>query len=185
MYTGLIATRYATALADFAAANGEERAVYDDVRRLIAAYGEDVSVRAALYSPVLPAAAKQALLRQALDGKVSPTFDRFIELVLRHHREKYLHFMLHSYVGVYKRRHGIVEAVLTTATPVSDESAERIAAMAQMRTHSRDVELHRTVDPSLVGGFVFRMEDLLVDASLSRQLGILRRQFGNNRNRIV
>lgn len=185
MYTGLIAARYATALADFAAANGEECTVYDDVLRLIAVYGEDVSVRTALYSPVLPAAAKQALLRQALDGKVCPTLDRFIELVLHHRREKYLHFMLHSYVGLYKRRHGIVDATLTTAIPVSDEEADRIAGLAQMRTHSRDVELHRTVDPSLVGGFVFRMDDLLVDASLSRQLGILRRQFGNNRNRIV
>lgn len=185
MYIGAIAKRYASALADFASGSGEERTVYDDVLRFIAVYDEDRSVRTALYSPVLPAAAKHALLRQALDGKVCGTLDRFIELVLRHRREKYLHFMLHSYVGVYKRRLGIVEAVLTTATPISDESAERIAAMAQMRTHSRDVELHRTVDPSLIGGFVFRMDDLLVDASLSRQLGILRRQLGNNRNRIV
>lgn len=185
MYTGLIAARYATALADFAAANGEERAVYDDVMRLIAVYGEDMSVRTALYSPVLPAAAKHALLRQALDDKVSPTFDRFIRLVLHHRREKYLCFMLYSYVGVYKRRHGIIEATLTTAIPVSDEEADRIAGLAQMRTRSREVRLCREVDPSLIGGFIFRLDDLLVDASLAHQLNVLHRRFGHKQNRIV
>ena len=93
--------------------------------------------------------------------------------------------MLHSYVGLYKRRHGIVDAVLATAAPVSDETAGRIVSMTQMRTHSRDVELHRTVDPSLIGGFVFRMDALLIDASLARQLENVRRAWGDNRNRIV
>lgn len=185
MYTGLIARRYATALADFAAANGEERRVYDEVRHLAAVYRTDLSLRDALLSPVLPAAAKSALFRQVLDGTVSRTLEGFVSLVLRRRREKYLCFMLHSYVFLYKQRHGILDATLTTAAPVADEEADRIAGLTQMRTHSRDVELHRTVDPSLVGGFVFRLDDLLVDASLSRQLGILRRQFGNNRNRIV
>ena len=185
MYIGTIARRYATALADFAAANGEERAVYDDALRLIAVHDEDMSVRAALLSPVLPVTAKRTLLRQALDGEVCRPSDRVIELVLHHRREKYLCLMLHSYVGLYKRRHGIVDAVLATAAPVSDETAGRIVSMTQMRTHSRDVELHRTVDPSLIGGFVFRMDALLIDASLARQLENVRRAWGDNRNRIV
>lgn len=83
MYTGLIARRYATALADFAAANGEERRVYDEVRHLAAVYRTDLSLRDALLSPVLPAAAKSALFRQVLDGTVSRTLEGFVSLVLR------------------------------------------------------------------------------------------------------
>ena len=100
MYTGLIARRYATALADFAAANGEERRVYDEVRHLAAVYRTDPSLRDALLSPVLPAAAKEALFRQVLDGTVSRTLEGFVSLVLRRRREKYLCFMLHSYVSL-------------------------------------------------------------------------------------
>lgn len=185
MYIGSIARRYATALADFAAANGEERTVYDDVQRLNAIWREDPSIRVALFSPVLPDEAKHALLRQALDGKVSLTLDRFFELILHHHREKYLHFMLHAYTGLYRQRHAIVDATLTTAALVSSEAAERIAGIVQMRTRSREVRLHREVDESLIGGFVFRVDDLLLDASLSRQLNILRRQLGHKQNRIV
>lgn len=184
MYTGLIARRYATALADFAAANGEERRVYDEVRRLAAVYRTDLSLRDALLSPVLPAAAKEALFRQVLDGTVSRTLEGFVSLVLRR-REKYLCFMLHSYLSLYKQRHGILDATLTTAAPVADEEADRIAGLMQMRTRSREVRLRRETDPSLIGGFVLRFDDLLVDASLARQLDTLRRGFGNKQNRIV
>ena len=185
MYTGLIARRYATALADFAAANGEERRVYDEVRHLAAVYRTDLSLRDALLSPVLPAAAKSALFRQVLDGTVSRTLEGFVSLVLRRRREKYLCFMLHSYVFLYKQRHGILDATLTTAAPVADEEADRIAGLMQMRTRSREVRLRRETDPSLIGGFVLRFDDLLVDASLARQLDTLRRGFGNKQNRIV
>ncbi len=185
MDTGLIARRYATALADFAAANGEERRVCDEAERLASAYRVDSSLREALFSPVLPAAAKEALFRQVLEGEVSRTLDGFVSLVLRRRREKYLCFMLHSYLSLYKQRHHILDATLTTAVPVSDAAAERIAGIAQMRTRSREVRLHRKVDGSLVGGFVFRAGDLLLDASLARQLNLLRRQLGRRQNRIV
>ena len=185
MYTGLIARRYATALAGFAAANGEERRVYDAVRHLAAVYRTDLSLRDALLSPVLPAAAKEALFRQVLDGTVSRTLEGFVSLVLRRRREKYLCFMLHSYLSLYKQRHGILDATLTTAAPVADEEADRIAGLMQMRTRSREVRLRRETDPSLIGGFVLRFDDLLVDASLARQLDTLRRGFGNKQNRIV
>ena len=138
-----------------------------------------------LLSPVLPAAAKEALFRQVLDGTVSRTLEGFVSLVLRRRREKYLCFMLHSYVSLYKQRHGILDATLTTAAPVADEEADRIAGLMQMRTRSREVRLRRETDPSLIGGFVLRFDDLLVDASLARQLDTLRRGFGNKQNRIV
>lgn len=91
--------------------------VYDEVRHLAAVYRTDLSLRDALLSPVLPAAAKEALFRQVLDGTVSRTLEGFVSLVLRRRREKYLCFMLHSYVSLYKQRHGILDATLTTAAP--------------------------------------------------------------------
>lgn len=185
METGSIARRYATALADFAAANGEEQRVYDEVRHLTDVYAADPSLREALFSPVLSDAAKQALLRQVLDGAVSRTLDGFVSLVLRRRREKYLCFMLHSYLSLYKQRHGILDATLTTAAPVADEEAGRIAGLIRARMRNREVQLRRKADPSLIGGFVLRFDDFLVDASLSRQLNLLRRAFGNKQNRIV
>ena len=45
MYTGLIASRYASALAEFSAANGDEERTYDEVRRLIGFYRPSSATR--------------------------------------------------------------------------------------------------------------------------------------------
>lgn len=185
MYTGLIAKRYATALADFAAANGDERRTFDEVLRLIDACRADRSVHEALLSPVLSDEAKYGVIRRLFEEPPGATLDRFVRLVVSHRRERYLYLMLHSFIAIVKRRHGIVDATLTTAAPVADEVAERIAGIARQRSRCREVRLHREVDPDLIGGFVFRIGDTLVDASLSAQLERVRRALGSKNNRIV
>ena len=45
--------------------------------------------------------------------------------------------------------------------------------------------LKTEVDPALIGGFVFEVDDLLLDASVSRQIDIIRRQFIEKNRRIV
>lgn len=184
MYTGLIANRYAKALAAYAAAGGEERRTYDEVKRLIGYYREDATLREALFSPVLSAEKKLGFVCRSFGGRPCAALEAFIRLVLRHHREHYLYFMLYSYRGLYKERHNIRDAVLQTAAPVGEEFVERLCRVAEARTHS-EVHIRREVHPELVGGFVFRIDDVLIDASLAAQLKLLRRKLGSKPQRIV
>jgi len=41
------------------------------------------------------------------------------------------------------------------------------------------------VDPSLIGGFVFDIENYLLDASIKRQLDRIREQFVERNRRII
>ena len=41
------------------------------------------------------------------------------------------------------------------------------------------------VDPSLIGGFVFDIDDAIIDKSVSRQLELIREQFIEKNRRIV
>lgn len=184
MYIGQIARRYALALAEFAAANGEEELLFDEVRRLIGLYASTPALREVLDAPVLPAATKLDAVRRLAGGRLCASLDAFLALVLRHGREQLLLFMLHSFRGIYKERHGIRDAVLATAAPVGTELVERIRRRASERTGS-DVRLRAEIRPELLGGFLFRMDDLLIDASIASQLDTLRRKLGSNPNRIV
>lgn len=186
MYTGLIAKRYARALAAFAGAGGREEAVYEQVRRLAASCDGYPQVREVLSSPVLGAEVKNEAVHALLDEEMEPVLDRFVRLVIDHHRERFLGFMLHSYVELYKQRHGIVDVTVTTAAEMDERTAGRISAVvgACSREGSRRV-VHEKVDPSLIGGFVCRIDDLLVDASLSGQLARLKKALNKPQNRIV
>ncbi len=177
MHTGLIARRYATALADFAEQNEQDSQVYEEVLRWNALYESDSNIREQLASPVLPREAKQVLFRQWLGGQVSLSLERFFQLVMDHQREEFLYFIFSSYERIYKERHHIVDVTLTTASPISESTARQIAHLACNRDSEAEVHLHQQVDESLIGGFTFRVDDRLVDASLSRQLALLRKQF--------
>ena len=143
MYTGLIASRYASALAEFSAANGDEERTYDEVRRLIGLYRRDRSLRDVLFSPVVGDEAKLEVLRGAFGRPMSASLEGFVRLVLRHRREHYLYFMFYSFTDLYRRRHNIREALLVTAAPVDDRFAERVCRAAESRTHG-EVRLPRS-----------------------------------------
>ena len=177
MHIGLISRRYATALSRFAEQIGEDRKVYEDVLRWKVLYDANREVREQLTSPVLSKSEKQALFREWMGNQVSPALERFFLLVLNHQREKYFHFILNSYERIYKERHGVVDITLTTAAPIGDGTAQQIAQLACRDGGKTEVRLHQQVDESLIGGFTFRMDDQLIDASLSRQLALLRQQF--------
>jgi F-type H+-transporting ATPase subunit delta len=177
MYTGLIARRYAIALADFAEQEGQDREVYNEVLRWNALYESEASIREQLTSPILAKEAKQALFRQWMGGEISPSLDRFFLLVLNHQREKFVHFIFKSYERIFKERHGIVDVTLTTASPIAESTAQQIARLACKDDEKADICLHQQVDESLIGGFTCRVDDRLIDASLSRQLALLRQQY--------
>ncbi len=196
MDLGLIASRYAKALDEYAVQSSCEAAVYAEAQQLSAVLPLSESLREVIASPVLPADEKIALLGRALravetatgEGTEYPGLDAslepFLRLVIRHGREEYLPFMLRAYIDRYKRRHGLCDAELTTATPLSAATLERIRALAAERSGC-EVQLHERVDPELLGGFLFRMEDEQIDATLRTQLRKIRRALGEKNNRIV
>ncbi len=184
MYVGLIATRYATALDEFASANGEERRTYEEVLRLMAYYQADFDLRALFFSPVLPEQEKIDLLQRMLDGPMCASLEGFLRLVIRRHREHYVFFMFNSFAALYKKRHNIRDAELITAAPVDEGTVERFRRIARTDKRS-EVNLRCEVRPELIGGFIFQMDDLRVDASLSSQFDRLKQKFCGKPNRIV
>ena len=184
MYLGVIARRYATALADCAVQRDEENRTFDEAGKLLDLMKSDKRLRQALSSPILRGDAKSAMLKQTFKQPMCSALDDFIQLVIRHHRETYLEFMLSSFQSLYKERHNICEAVLTTATPVEETFVRRVAAFAQ-KDNDNEVRIRKEVRPELIGGFIFRIGDVMIDASISTQIARLKRTFSQSTNRIV
>ena len=185
MYTGTIAKRYATALAEFSAVRGEERIVYDEAQRVAVCLAEVEQLREALFAPTLTEEQKIALIGKCCEGAMSGSLERFMRLVLSHRRERYLEFMLHSYVKIYKQRHSIVDVELVSADELDAATEERIANLVKEQTHSREAIVHTKVDKELIGGFTLRVEDQMIDSSIRSQLNRLRRELAGNNKRIL
>ena len=63
-----------------------------------------------------------------------------------------------------------------TATPLDEASKSNILAQVA-KLHDGEVELTETLDADLLGGFILRMDDKQIDASIKRQLSTLRRKL--------
>jgi F-type H+-transporting ATPase subunit delta len=64
---------------------------------------------------------------------------------------------------------GIADVTVTSAAPLDDKQQQSLAA-ALTRRLKREVRLHCTVDPELLGGAVVRSGDLVIDGSVRGRL---------------
>lgn len=186
MDTGIIASRYARALLKYVAETGEGERVCAQAGRLEQALTEIPQLSVLLDNPeTVSAAAKMKLFAAALDGEaMAPSLERFLALVLEKGRTPLLRLMLHDFIDLYHRSQHVLHAHLTTVAPPGEETLERLRDLVRKRTGC-DVVIATTTDPSLIGGFVFEIEDYTLDASAARQLRQIRRQFIENNRRIV
>jgi len=189
MYIGVIAKRYAKALLDYALEEGVEQQVYDEVLRLIASYRATAELREVLSDPLLPKERKLVVLLEAVrQGKqeVSTVWRKFAALVLYHKREAFMLFIAHSFVLLYRQHKHIAIVRLTTATTLSKATGDRLKRMVE--EHSKDfseVILEEHVNPDIIGGFIFQLDDHMLDASAKHEFEMIKNHFIDKNARIV
>ena len=178
MNTGIIASRYADALLKYVKETGEGEVVCRQTEILEDALRTSPELVRFLESPaLLQATAKVALLQKALgEEKMTASLEKFLLLVIRQDRIPYLRYILHYFRMRWCESIGVSPAKLVVSTP-SPGLEERIKG--------RKLELKTSVDPSIIGGFIFEVADKRIDASISRQLEELRREFIEKNGRVV
>ena len=206
MNTGIIATRYATALLKLVDETGSGSAVVDQVRIIEKALDELPDFRRAVDDPVVAAVQKISLFEASLKDSMAQELHKFLELLIRNGRIGDVRLVLTTFVTEYYRSRHIKRARLVVADPalldpeptpsgpVPVEGSLRQAQRPALESRLRDLVEKQTgcrlilkteVNPSLIGGFVFEVEDTVLDASVSRQLDFIRRQFIEKNRRIV
>lgn len=209
MNTGIIATRYATALLKLVDETGSGETVAAQVQTVEKALDEVPDFRRAVDDPAVAPAKKIALFEAALSSgaesvegiSLAPDLRKFLELLIRNGRIGDVRLIFTTFITEYYRARHIKRARLVVAdpallnpepTPSDRELAEplrptldvRLRDLIEKQTGCKLI-LKTEVNPSLIGGFVFEVEDTVLDASVSRQLDIIRRQFIEKNRRIV
>ncbi len=187
MDTGVIAKRYAKALLQYAQEQNVEDTIYKEVSQYIATCQELPRYVQALSNPLLTSEQKVSLLCKAVSaGECSPVFQKFAELVVAHHRESFMVYFAHSYIRLYRQYKHISIGELITAVPVTDEVSKRLEDWIEDQSkHSTDVIMHHEVNPDILGGFIFRIDDYRLDASVATQFEQIKKQFIEKNKRII
>ena len=206
MNTGIIATRYATALLKLVDETGSGELVAAQVQVIEKALDEVPDFRRAVDDPAVAAVQKISLFEAALKDSMAQELHKFLELLIRNGRIGDVRLVLTTFVTEYYRSRHIKRARLvvadpallepepTPSDPVPVEGSLRQPQRPALESRLRDLVEKQTgcklilkteVNPSLIGGFVFEVEDTVLDASVSRQLDFIRHQFIEKNRRIV
>jgi len=176
MNRGIISTRYAKALLSYALERGAEEKVYLQISQLSKSFFEVPDLEKSLTSPIHSQETKISLVRTAAGGNVSDEFIRFTEIVFCNKREYLLRTIALAFIFLYHKYKNISICSLITAVPTSIDVEEKIKKLITGKTHG-SVELEKSVDPEIEGGFIFELNFNRLDASVSTQLSRIRKQF--------
>jgi F-type H+-transporting ATPase subunit delta len=171
-----VASRYAKSLLDLAVERNELDRVALDMERIERTLLDSSDLLALLASPVVKADAKLRVLHALFAQDVSELSKGFIDILVQKGREPMLIYILKAWRELLRKKRNILSAEVRSAVPLSADSREGILS-AIGRLHSGAVELKEVVDPTLIGGYVLRLEDKMMDVSIKRQLAAMRREL--------
>jgi F-type H+-transporting ATPase subunit delta len=173
-----IATAYAKALFNA----GEKAGVLDklvvELEELVDAIGRHQKVVDVLASSMFSPDHKAAMIDRAFAGKVQPLLLNFLKVLAEHDRSYILRSVREEFRRLYDKKRGLVQVKIVTAAPLS--AAQESAVGARMKSILGGEPILRTeVDPSLIGGLVAQVGDVVFDGSLASNLARLREQLIN------
>lgn len=165
-----IATRYAAALMTMtqgqaALADGISSSL-NEIARLY----DDKSIRKVLASPVVSPELLQDVFSYATrELNADPVLKRFLDVLIQARRTSLLPLIAKAFHKKLQQQRGIVDAMVTTALPLKDDELKDIQGRLETML-SKKVQLQTRVDKSILGGFVVRVENSLLDMSLKTKL---------------
>jgi F-type H+-transporting ATPase subunit delta len=131
----------------------------------------DESLMALLENPKLPFEAKERLLKEGL-GEIHPLVVSLALLLVNKNGLRLAGDIDSHFQLLFDAYRGIEQAEVTTAVPL-DEKDKEILSKRIGEILGKRVTLDLQVDPSVIGGFVVRIGDTLIDGSIRQNLDSL------------
>lgn len=165
------AKRYAEAIFSLAKERGTLDPWADDLTRLDALM-HDSQAEGFFANPNVPRDEKLRVLDEAL-AEGQPEARNLAHILVDNDRVTEIPEIVRLYNEALLADRGIAIAHVTTAEPL--QPAEQDAVKAQLnRIVGKEIELRLQTDPSIIGGVVARVGDMLIDGSVINQLRRLR-----------
>jgi F-type H+-transporting ATPase subunit delta len=174
-----ITVRYAKALFGLVKEDNSFDIQKKDIELLYQCIQEIPELQEVIESPVIKASKKITLFDLSFGDSFSPLTVTFIHLVLKSRREEYLPGICRYFLDLIKAEQGIRDAELVTASPLDEKLRQSIIRLITRKFDSK-VDLHEKVDGSIIGGFILRVGDQQIDASISSKLEKIKNELINS-----
>ncbi len=179
MAGSLASRRYAKSLISYSIEKSALDVVYKDMQLINATISENKDFQDLLKSPIVKPEKKNTILSMIFNGKIDSITSDFLKLVVEKNRVDILKDISGSFVSEYKAHKNISMVEVSSAVKLDEIQKNKILAIAA-KQGATNAEVVEKIDASLIGGFVLKMGDKQIDASIQNQLNNLKQELIKN-----
>ena len=165
-----IARRYAKALLMIGKEDGQTETYREELSGIAELIHGEKELEQALTNPLYNAAGRRKVLEAVIEKmNLSKVMSSFVFLVFEKGRVGFIGSIDEFYQKLADELKGVARASLVSAAELSSEAVDKIRTSLSKRT-GKDIILEIEQDPTLIGGIVTRIGDLVLDGSIKTQL---------------
>ncbi len=170
--------RYAKALLMRASEKNSVEQVFENLSMIQAVIERSAEFRNFLTNPIIKETEKQSVFQALLKNKISPEVLEFLNMLCRKGRENYLPDMIEMFMEMRRDGLGVIQAEVVSVMDLNPKQIDDLTDKLKTLT-GKTPELRFRKDPNLIGGFLVKYGDKVIDGSVKRQLERLREQFAD------
>ena len=164
-----IPKEYAEALFLLAKESGTEKQTLRDLELIQSILQDNPTYLQLLVSPAIPMRERSQALEQVLTGAVQDTVICFARLFCERGHMQSFDSCLEEFRNLCELSQQVSTAYVTSVVPLTEaEQKTLVTKLETMSSHS--VRLECSLDPSILGGVIVRMDGSILDGSLKRRL---------------
>jgi len=133
-------------------------------------------IRELLSNPVVTPSKKTEILHDLFEKDLHTLTLALVDLVIKNGREKYLPAIARASIQDAKKHYGVTESVLTTAIKIDPGIKKQISEMIGNLFKTK-VDLKEVIDETIIGGFILKVEDNYIDASVRNKLRKIKKEL--------
>jgi len=127
-------------------------------------------------SPIIPPSKKSAIFHKMLGNNVEKITLSLIDLAVKNGRESFIPAIARVFMSETMKHAGITESVITTAIKVDTKVKKQIIDLIT-EVFKTKVNLEEKIDTEIIGGFILRIDDNYIDASIKSKLRKIRKEL--------
>ncbi len=170
---------YGNALFELALEEGKLDVLYEETIALIQILKENEDLIKLLNHPKVSKEEKLKIVTDTFDGKLADELTGLMAMVVNKGHVLKLIDILNYFVKQVKKEKNIGVAKVKSAVELSEAQKKAIEQRLIETTVYDSMEVDYSVDKSLIGGLVIRIEDRVVDSSIKTKLENMSRTLAN------
>ncbi len=161
---------YGNALFELALEENKIDSLFEEAVALVDILKENQDIIKLLNHPKVSKEEKQNLVKETFDGRVSDELTGLISMVVNKGHISHIISILQHFIKQVKKEKNIGVATVASAVELSQTQKDAIEKRLIDTTSYDTMEISYSVDKSLIGGLVIRIEDRVVDSSIKTKL---------------